>query len=102
MAVEQVCFERTSWTEQHIRDAKNADDCPSDELHEVVLDPDEITVEGTPAGLRWLYDYLHYLKRAWRLEGEQTDADVAQSMAEVLYGSADGLADDRQRPKEVL
>jgi len=49
MAVEQVCFERTSWTEQHIRDAKNADDCPSDELHEVVLDPDEITVEGTPA-----------------------------------------------------
>ena len=101
MAVEQVCFERTPWTEQHMIDAKNAADYPSDELHEVVLHPDKITVEGTPTGLRWLYDYLHYLKRAWRLEGEQTDADVAQSMAEVLYERLDEMP-DRQRPKEVL
>jgi hypothetical protein len=102
MAVQQIEFERTPWTEQHITDAKNADDWPGDELHEVVIDPDEITLEGTPEGFRWLYDYLHYLKRAWRMEGEQTDADVAESMAEVLYELVDDLPDERARPKQVL
>jgi hypothetical protein len=100
--IQQISFERTPWTVQHIRDAKNADDWPGDELHEVTIDPDDITLEGTPQGFRWLYDYLHYLKRAWRMDGEQTDAEVAEKMAEVLYDFVDDMPDERQRPKQVL
>jgi hypothetical protein len=102
MEIQALSFERTPWTEQHIRDAKNADDWPEDELQEVTLEPDEITLEGTPEGFRWLYDYLHYLKRAWRMDGEQTDADVAEKMAEVLYEFVADMPDERQRPKQVL
>jgi len=97
----QHTFERDSLVEQHIRDAQRCNDWPGDELHEVVLDPDDITLEGTPEGFRWLYDYLHYLKRAWRMDGEQTDADVAESMAEVLYEFVDDMPDERARPKQV-
>ena len=75
----QIGFDRTTYTEQHIRDAQNADDWPEDELQTVEVEPDEITVEGTPEGMRWLYDYFHHLKRAWRLEGEQTDATGTSS-----------------------
>lgn len=100
MTVLQLTFERDSIREQHIRDAKNADDWPDDELHEVVLHPDEITIEGTLTGIRWLYDYLEHLKRAWRAEGEQWDADVAEEMATVLYDSVDDLP-ERQRQKSI-
>lgn len=98
--VHQLTFERDSITEQHIRDAQNADDWPDGELHEVTLDPGEMTVEGTPEGVRWLYDYLRYLVDAWRQEGEQWDADVAEEMAEQVWESVDDLP-DQQRNRRI-
>ena len=98
----QLEFERTPLTEQHVRDAKHADDWPDGELHEVVLDPDEITIEGTPDGIRWFYDFLHHLKRAWRQEGEQWSAGAAEEMAEAVYAQVDEFPSERQRPKQVL
>lgn len=99
--IHQIGFERSPCTEQHIRDAQNADDWPNDELQTVDIEPDEITVEGTPKGIRWLYDFLHYLKRAWRLEGEQTDADVAESMAKTIWDLVDGDLPKQQRPRKI-
>lgn len=97
----QITFERDPMTSQHIRDAQNAEDWPEDELHVVVLNPDEITVEGTPVGLRWLYDYLWFLVRSWRAEGEQWDADVAEEMAESLWNQTGGDLPDQQRNRRV-
>lgn len=99
--IHQITFDRDSLTEQHIRDAQNADDFPVEVLHEVVLDPTEITVEGTPEGIRWLYDYLHYLKREWRAEGEQWDADAAEDMAKSVWEQTDGELPDQQRNRRV-
>jgi hypothetical protein len=98
----QIGFDRTTYTEQHIRDAQNADDWPEDELQTVEVEPDEITVEGTPEGMRWLYDYFHHLKRAWRLEGEQTDAGVAEGMAKAIWRFTDGELPDQQRPRKHI
>jgi len=98
----QINFDRTPMTEQHMRDAQNADDWPEGELHTVKIEPDKITVEGTPEGIRWVYDYLHYLKRAWRLEGEQTDADKAEEMAKTIWELTDGELPERQRPRQHL
>lgn len=99
--VHQVTFERDSITEQHMRDAQRADDWPGGELHEVVVDPSEITVEGTPEGIRWLYDYFGYLVRAWRQEGEQWDAGVAEEMADTLWEAVDGDFPERQRNRRI-
>jgi len=97
--IHHITFKREVLRKQHIRDAQNADDWPEDELHEVLVDPDEITVEGTPEGIRWLYDMLHQLKRDWRQEGEQWDADVAEDMAETIWTAVDGELPDQQRPR---
>lgn len=99
--IHHITFKREVLREQHIRDAQNADDWPEDELHEVLLDPDEITVEGTPEGIRWLYDILHQFKRDWRQEGEQWDADVAEDMAETIWTAVDGELPDQQRPRRL-
>lgn len=101
MAVLHITFKHEPIREQHIRDAQNATDWPGDELHEVVVNPDEITVEGTPTGIRWLYDFLDYLVRAWRQEGEQWDADVAEEMANTVWDAVDGDLPDQQRPRRV-
>jgi len=41
-----------------------ADEWPDDELHLVTLDPGTPTVEGTPRGIRWLYDYMEWAEDA--------------------------------------
>jgi len=98
----QIRFDRTPWTEQHMRDAQNAEDWPEDTLQKVTIEPDTIVVEGTPEGMRWLYDLLHHLKRAWRIEGEQTDADKAEAMAQKVWNETDGELPDQQRPRKHL
>jgi len=98
----QVTFNRHPLSEQHVRDTKNAQDFPADELHEVVVDPGEITVEGTPAGMRWFYDFMDHLVRAWRLEGEQWDADHAEDMADRVWEQFGDRLPDQQRAKKVL
>jgi len=100
--IQQLTFDRDSLTEQHIRDAQNAEDWPKDDLQRVTIQPKEITIEGTPTGLRWLYDYLNYLKRAWRSDGEQFDADAAEEMAEQVWNETNGELPDRKRPRKQL
>lgn len=95
-----VTWEHGSFQGQHIRDANSAEDKP-DDLSLTVEDA-EITAEGSPETIRWLYDYLHWLKRAWRQEGEQWDADTAEEMAETLYEQVGDDLPDRQRSKEVV
>lgn len=96
-----ITFKREPIREQHIRDAQRVDDWPGEELHEVVVDPDEITVEGTPEGIRWLYDMLHQLARDWKQEGEQWDADVAEEMARTVWDAVDGDLPDQQRTRRL-
>jgi hypothetical protein len=86
--------------QQHIRDVNRAEDRPDTLALEV--DGGTVTATGTAETIRWLYDYLHYLKRAWRHEGEQWDADAAEEMAESLYEQVDGDLPERQRTKEAL
>jgi hypothetical protein len=95
-----VSWEYGPAEQQHIRDANRADDCPDDLSLEV--DDGTVTAEGSPETIRWLYDYLHYLKRAWRQEGEQWDADVAEEMAESLHDQVDGDLPERQRVKKAM
>ena len=85
---------------QHIRDADRAADRPDDLSLEV--DDGTITAAGTAETIRWLYDYLHHLKRAWRHEGEQWDADAAEEMAESLYEQVNGDLPEQQRNKEAM
>jgi hypothetical protein len=47
-----ITFKRELLREQHIRDAQRVDDWPDNELHEVVVDPDEITVDEPDRLLR--------------------------------------------------
>jgi len=100
--VYHITWKRESEKLRHIKDAQNADDWPEDQLHEVLLDHDEITVEGTPKGVRWLYDWLHWAKRSYRAEGLQHDADVAESMAETIWEGTDGDLVDRQRKRRMI
>jgi len=102
MTVHHITFKRDSIRQQHITDAQNAEDWPAGEIHEVVVHPDEITIEGTPNGIRWLYDFLHHLKRAWRAEGEQWCADIAEDMARKIWDLTDGDLPDRQRTKQMI
>jgi hypothetical protein len=85
--------------QRHIRDANRAGDRPDDLSLEV--DDGTVTATGSAETIRWVYDYLHYLKRAWRLEGEQWDADVAEEMAQTLWEQTDGDLPDRQRNKVI-
>jgi hypothetical protein len=95
-----VTWEYGSAKQQHIRDANRASDRPDD----LSLDVDDgtITATGTPETIRWLYDHLHYLKRAWRQEGAQWDADVAEEMARELYEQVDDDLPERQRAKVAI
>jgi hypothetical protein len=88
------------FTQQHIRDANRAVDCP-DGLEFDVGD-EVLYATGTPGQIRWLYDYLEYLKRAWRQEGEQWDADEAENMAQVLWEQVGDELPDQQRANEVM
>jgi len=85
----QLTIDRIGRYERIITDAQNADDWPTDGLHEVVLDPDEITIEGTPEGIRWLYDWLHWAKRAYRQEEALFDAGECQSLARAIYDAVE-------------
>lgn len=98
----QVDFEQDPFYKQHLRDATNADDYPEDEMHKVVLEPGEMTVEATPEAMRWFYDYLQYLVRAWRLEGEQWDAEAASEMASKVWHEHGDDLPDQQRPRKVM
>ena len=86
--------------QQHIRDVNRAEDRPDGLTLEV--DDGTVTATGTAETIRWLYDCLHHLKRAWRHEGEQWDADAAEDMAESLYEQVDGDLPERKRTKEAL
>ncbi len=97
----QIDYPRDNWVKQHWQDAKSAEDFPDGDLHAVSMSPVMMTVEGTPEAIRWLYDYLHHLKRAWRQEGEQWDAKTAEQMAERIYDNVDELP-ERQRSKQMV
>jgi len=101
-AVLHITFKRDPTRESVIHDAQNADDWPENSLHEVVVDPGEITVEGTPEGIRWLYDWLHWAKRAHRLEEAKMEADTCERMAEIIWEAVDGDLPDRQRTRKQL
>lgn len=85
--------------QQHIRDANRADDRP--ETLDLEVSDGSVTANGPPEAIRWLYDYLHHLKRAWRQEGEQWDADAAESMAEALWEEVGGDLPEQQRTRRV-
>lgn len=97
---QSVTWEYGPIEQQHIRDANRADDCPEDLTFEVANG--RVTATGTVESIRWLYDYLIYLQRAWRNEGEQWDADSAEEMADSLYEQVEGDLPDRQRPKQAM
>jgi hypothetical protein len=95
----QVSFEKDTMTSQHLRDAKQSDDWPSDDLRHVTIDTDKLTANGTAKGMRWLYDRLTDLCRAWRAEGEQWDADVAEDMAHTVWETVDEMPDRQRQAK---
>jgi len=95
-----VSWEYSPVVRQHIHDANRADDYPADLTFQVKKEA--VIASGSLETIRWLYDYLHYLKRAWRHEGEQWDADAAEEMAVSLYEQVDGELPDRQRTKELM
>lgn len=97
----RVTFDREAIKKQHIDDTTRADDCPSD-LHAVCVEQGTITVEATHGTMRWFYDYLNHLSRAWRQEGEQWDADVAEDMAKHVWDEHGTVLPDQQRPKQHL
>ena len=98
-----ITFKRNPIRKGVLRDAQNADDFPEGELHEVVVDPDEITVEGTPEGIRWLYDWLHWAKRSHRQEESIQHARVCEEMADgVIWEAVDGDLPDRQRARRMV
>jgi hypothetical protein len=97
-----LTFKRNDTRETIISDAQNADDWPDDELHEVVLDPGEITVEGTLKGMRWLYDYLEWAEDAYRLEDAKWDADECRDMADLVWEYLGPDPPERQRPRKSL
>jgi len=98
----QVDFEQDPIYKQHLRDAKNAEDFPEDGFHSVVLEPGELTVEATPEAMRWFYDYLQHLIRAWRLEGEQWDARAASEMASKVWHEHGDHLPDQQRARQII
>lgn len=99
--IHHITFKRGDIRENIMRDAKNADDWPAGRIHEVVVDPGEITVEGTPEGIRWLYDWLHWAKRAHRLEDARWEADECEAMAEIIWEAVDGDLPQRQRNRRI-
>lgn len=101
-SVRHITWKRDPMKYRRIQDAQNTDDWPDNHLHEVTVDPGEITVEGTPQGIRWLYDWLHWSKRAWRAEGEQYEADVSERMAETIWEAVDGDLPERQRNRRMV
>jgi plasmid stabilization system protein ParE len=94
-----VEWEYGTFKQQHIRDANRAGDCPDGLAFDV--QDSRIRASGSAEDIRWLYDFLHHLKRAWRHEGEQWDADAAEEMAESVYEQVDDLP-ERQRNKKAL
>lgn len=84
-----------------LKDAQNADDWPVNELHSVVLDPNKLTVEGTPEGIRWLYDWLTWADKSWRLEGQQWMAEDCNFLAEAMWKAIGEDPPERQRPREI-
>lgn len=95
----QITYEHTTHVQQHVRDANSADDCPDELCFEV--EDHEVTVSGTAEAMRWFYDYLEYLKRAWRQEGEQWDADEAEEMANELWEELGDDLPEQQRTRKV-
>jgi hypothetical protein len=95
-----VIWEYGPIEQQHIRDANRADDRPDDLTFDV--EGGEVIATGSEQSIRWLYDYLHDLKRAWRNEGEQWDADAAEEMAKSLYEQFDGNLPEQQRNKKAM
>lgn len=97
----QLNIKRISERDYVLKDAQNAEDWPENELYSVVIDPEELTVEGTPEGIRWLYDYFEWAEDEFRLEGAQWMADDCRDWADALW---EVLPDDppgRQRAREV-
>lgn len=100
--VHHITFKRGDIKESVIEDAQRADDWPDSKLHGVVVHPDEITVEGTPDGIRWLFDWFNWAADAHRAEGGQWHGDVCESMANTIWEAVDGDLPDRQRPRRRI
>jgi len=52
--------------------------------------------------MRWFYDYLQHLIRAWRLEGEQWDARAASEMASKVWHKHGDDLPDQQRARQII
>ena len=85
-----VSFKHGRIRETILDDAQRADEYPEDDVHHVKIEPGEITVEGTPEGIRWLYDYLEWAEDAWLLDREQYYADECRAMADIIWEAVDG------------
>lgn len=97
----QVNVENKPTYSHRIRDAKNYSEWDDYDIHTVILDPAEITIEGTPEAIRWLYDLMEEMKKEWRLEGEPANANMCQDIAEVLWDALGEDPPDRQRTRRL-
>lgn len=96
-----LTFKRDQLRADIIADAQNDDGWEDGDLYEVVVDPDEITVEGTPEGIRWLYDWLEWVEDEHRMEGAYGYADVSSEMAETVWDVISPDPPERQRPRRI-
>jgi len=101
----QVDIEHVPEYGHRIRDAKNYDEWDEYDIHTVVLDPTEITIEGTPEAIRWLYDLMEEMQKDWRLEASNRTQTCARTLPQYFgmllvtipqAGSARGGFDDRE------
>jgi hypothetical protein len=98
----QVTIPRKHYRKYVLDDAQNANDWPEDELHEVIVGPGELTIEGTPEAIRWLYDYMNWAADAFRLEGGEEYAKACEAIGRHLWEAISDDPPSRQRPKKKL
>jgi len=89
------------YAEYVLCDAEQADEWPDDELHLVTLDPGAPTVEGTPRGIRWLYDYMEWAEDAYKLEDGRAYARGCRAVADKAWSELPEDPPGRQYSKRV-
>lgn len=97
----QVNIPKEGEREYWINDAMRADAWDKYDIHNVTLDPAEITIEGTPKAIRWLYDWMESAAKHWRLQGEVWEARCHKDMAEILWNALPEDPPERQKNREV-
>lgn len=89
------------YAEYVLDDAQDADEWPADELHLVTLDPGKTTIDATPTGIRWLYDYMEWAEDAYRLEGGEVYARACRTLADRLWEALPEDPPDKQYSRRV-